>query len=44
MLTKLKYVGIEEEDHIELDGVGPVDSRPSIDKHHHFVKKKKDLK
>ena len=25
----------------ELDGVGPVDNRPSTDKLHHFVKKKK---
>ena len=25
----------------KLDGVGPVDNRPSTDKIHHFVKKKK---
>ena len=25
----------------KLDGVGPVDNRPSPDKLHHFVKKKK---
>ena len=25
---------------IKLDGVGPVDNRPSNDKLHHFVKKK----
>ena len=25
----------------ELDGVGPVDNRPSTDKLHHFVRKKK---
>ena len=24
---------------VELDGVGPVDNRPSTDKLHHFVKK-----
>ena len=24
----------------KLDGVGPVDNRPSTDKFHHFVKKK----
>ena len=27
--------------HIKLDGVGPVDNRPSPDKFHHFVKKQK---
>ena len=27
-----------------LDGVGPVDNRPSTDKPHHFVKKKKKKK
>ena len=26
---------------IKLDGVGPVDNRPSTDKLHHFVNKKK---
>ena len=26
---------------IKLDGVGPVDNRPSTDKPHHFVQKKK---
>ena len=25
----------------KLDGVGPVDNRPSTDKLHHFVRKKK---
>ena len=29
---------------IKLDGVGPVDNRPSLDKLHHFVKKKKEKK
>ena len=28
----------------ELDGVGPVDNRPSTDKLHHFVRKKKKKK
>ena len=28
---------------IKLDGVGPVDNRPSIDKLHHFVQNKKKL-
>ena len=27
----------------ELDGVGPVDNRPSTDKLHHFVQTKKKL-
>ena len=27
--------------YVKLDGVGPVDNRPSIDKLNHFVKKKK---
>ena len=26
---------------VKLDGVGPVDNRPSTDKLHHFVQKKK---
>ena len=26
---------------VKLDGVGPVDNRPSTDKLHHFVRKKK---
>ena len=26
---------------MKLDGVGPVDNKPSTDKLHHFVKKKK---
>ena len=26
----------------ELDGVGPVDNRPSTDKLHHFVRRKKE--
>ena len=26
---------------LKLDGVGPVDNRPSTDKLHHFVQKKK---
>ena len=26
---------------VKLDGVGPVDNRPSTDKRHHFVQKKK---
>ena len=29
---------------IKLDGVGPVDNRPSTDKFHHFVQKKKERK
>ena len=29
---------------IKLDGVGPVDNRPSTDKLHHFVRKKKTKK
>ena len=28
---------------LELDGVGPVDNRPSTDKLHHFVKKNKEI-
>ena len=28
----------------ELDGVGPVDNRPSTDKLHHFVRKKNKKK
>ena len=28
----------------KLDGVGPVDNRPSTDKLHHFVQKKKKRK
>ena len=28
------------DDTLKLDGVGPVDNRPSTDKLHHFVKKK----
>ena len=28
----------------KLDGVGPVDKRPSIDKLHHFARKKKKKK
>ena len=28
----------------QLDGVGPVDNRPSTDKHHHFVQNKINLK
>ena len=27
----------------KLDGVGPVDNRPSTDKLHHFVEKKKNV-
>ena len=33
-LKKIRFV-------TKLDGVGPVDNRPSTDKLHHFVKKKK---
>ena len=29
---------------MKLDGVGPVDNRPSSDKLHHFVQKKKKKK
>ena len=29
---------------LKLDGVGPVDNRPSTDKLHHFVKKKEEEK
>ena len=29
--------------HYKLDGVGPVDNRPSTDKLHHFVKKNKKI-
>ena len=29
---------------LKLDGVGPVDKRPSTDKLHHFVRKKKKKK
>ena len=28
----------------QLDGVGPVDNRPSTDKLHHFVRKKEEIK
>ena len=28
----------------KLDGVGPIDNRPSTDKHHHFVRKRKKEK
>ena len=28
----------------KLDGVGPVDNRPSIDKPHHYVRKKREKK
>ena len=35
---------ISTEINIKLDGVGPVDNRPSTDKLHHFVKKKKNKK
>ena len=29
---------------LKLDGVGPVDNKPSTDKLHHFVQKKKKKK
>ena len=29
---------------VKLDGVGPVDNRPSTDKLHHFVRKKRKKK
>ena len=29
---------------ITLDGVGPVDNRPSVDKLHHFVQRKEEEK
>ena len=31
-------------DILKLDGVGPVDNRPSTDKLHHFVQKKEEEK
>ena len=34
-------VGNKPETEKKLDGVGPIDNRPSPDKLHHFVKKKK---
>ena len=30
--------------HYKLDGVGPVDNKPSTDKLHHFVQKEKKKK
>ena len=42
VLTKVSWqMGGAEE---KLDGVGPVDNRPSTDKLHHFVRKKKNKK
>ena len=29
---------------LKLDGVGPIDNRPSTDKLHHFVRKKEEKK
>jgi hypothetical protein len=37
-------VSIEESSMNELDGVGPVDNRPSTDKLHHLVRKKMNKK
>ena len=38
----IKQTNIELQlDHYKLDGVGPVDNKPSTDKLHHFVEKKK---
>ena len=36
-----EYIFCFGPDVIKLDGVGPVDNRPSTDKLHNFVKKKK---
>ena len=40
LTTILLNPGIDAPQEIKLDGVGPVDNRPSTDKLHHFVKKK----
>ena len=39
--NKFSWFIIFRMSHIKLDGVGPVDNRPSPDKFHHFVKKQK---
>ena len=41
-LLKLIYTAFKRVSKVKLDGVGPVDNRPSTDKLHQFVQKKKE--
>ena len=40
-IETVNLVQFEGQKGLKLDGVGPVDNRPSTDKLHHFVQKKK---
>ena len=37
-------MGLWQQSHLKLNGVGPVDNRPSIDKLHHIVKKQQHVR
>jgi hypothetical protein len=46
-LAQLKFAQVSKWNilkHVKLDGVGPVDNRPSTDKLHHFVRIKEEEK